>query len=62
MYLTATIRDDNGKVLGVLVLKPKTFASGREGWHGQGKIEVEGKRCQAQAQLVEIRSKESPEE
>ena len=52
--LTATIRDDTGKALGILVLKDKTFTSGKQGWFGNGKIEVEGVRCQAQAQLVKI--------
>ena len=52
--LTATIRDDTGKALGVLVLKDKTFKSGKQGWFGNGKIEVDGVRYQAQAQLVKI--------
>ena len=54
MFLTATIRDDTGQSVGVLVLQPKTFASGKEGWHGQGKIDVDGIRYQAQGQLVKI--------
>jgi len=53
MFLTATIRDDNGASLGVIVLAPKTFRSGKEGWFGQGKIEIDDRRCQA----VQIGSK-----
>jgi hypothetical protein len=60
MFLTATIRDDRGESVGVLVLQPKTFASGKEGWHGQGKIEIEGLRYQCQAQAVRIAGQDSP--
>jgi len=61
--LTATLRDDVGACLGILVLKRKVFRSGREGWHGQGKIEVEGRLCQCQAQVVVIlREAQSVEE
>ena len=59
MILTATIRTDDGQAVGVLVLQPKTFKSGKAGFFGQGKIELEGQRYQAQAQLVEIAAKES---
>jgi len=58
MYLTATLRDEDGKSLGLLVLSPKTFASGRPGWFGVGKIEIAGVRYQCQAQAVEIRAGE----
>jgi len=54
MFLTATIRDDDGKALGVMVLNEKTFSSGRVGWFGQAKLEIEGERYQAQGQLVKI--------
>lgn len=59
MFLTATIRDDNGQSLGVLVLKEKVFKSGKTGFHGVGKLEMEGQRYQTQAQLVAIASKAS---
>ena len=60
MILTATIRNDSGEAVGVLVLQPKTFKSGKVGWFGQGKIEVDGVRYQAQGQLVKIAGQEAP--
>lgn len=54
MILTATVRTDSGEAVGVLVLNPKTFKSGKAGFFGQGKIEVDGVRYQAQSQLVRI--------
>ena len=60
MMLTATIRDDNGQTVGVLVLAEKTFSSGSVGYFGQGKITIDGQRYQSQAQLVAIRSKAEP--
>ena len=57
MFLTATIRDDNGESLGVIVLASKEFRSGSVGYHGQGKVEIAGKRHQVQVQAVEIGSK-----
>ena len=50
--LTCTIRDDVDECLGIIVLKPGRFSRGRSGWQGRGVIEVEGKRCQCQAQAV----------
>jgi len=53
--LTAIVRDERtGGVVGVLVLQPKTFKSGKSGFFGQAKLEIAGKRYQAQAQLVAI--------
>lgn len=57
MHLTATLRDDNGKSLGVIVLATKQFKSGSVGYHGQGKVEINGKRHQVQVQAVQIGSK-----
>jgi hypothetical protein len=57
MILTLTVRDDNGEALGVIVAAPKTFATGSEGYHGQAKITIDGRRFQCQAQLVQIREK-----
>ena len=48
--------------LGVMVLKAKTFASGSRGFHGQGKLEVNGERLQAQCQAVVIGSKDEAKE
>jgi len=55
--LTATIRTDDGQAVGILVLKDKVFRSGKQGYHGQGKIEMNGVRFQAQCQLVAITPK-----
>ena len=55
--LTATIRDDNGQAVGIVVLKDKTFSSGKTGYFGQAKIEINGQRYQAQAQAVAIAPK-----
>ena len=54
MILTATIRTDDGTAVGVLVLQEKTFKSGKVGYFGQAKLEVAGRRHQAQCQLVAI--------
>jgi len=52
--LTTTIRTADGKEVGTLVLKEKVFKSGKAGWFGVGKIEIEGVRYQVQSQLVAI--------
>lgn len=57
MYVDVLFKDQNGNVLGKLVAGEKTFASGSRGFHAQGKVEIDGKRYQCQAQLVEIGSK-----
>ncbi len=57
MILTNLIKDENGQTIDALMLKQKDFSSGSKGYFGQGKLELEGKRYQAQVQLVEIGSK-----
>ena len=52
------IKTDEGETLGRLLADKKTFSSGSHGYYGQGKIEIDGKKYQAQVQLVEIGSKE----
>jgi hypothetical protein len=53
--LTLSIRDENtGQIVGVLVLSPKTFSSGKTGFFGQAKLTIAGERYQAQAQAVKI--------
>ena len=59
MTLTCEIRTLTGESLGVLVLQPKTFASGSTGFYGQGKVDISGKRHQVQVQIVEIGSKDA---
>ena len=60
-FLTVEIRTLSGESVGVLVLKPKTFASGKVGYFAQGKIELDGKRYQSQCQMVEIAAKPKAE-
>lgn len=63
MFLTATLRDDNGESVGVVVLATKTFKTGSVGYHGQGKLEIGGKKHQVTVLAVEIGSKtEEPEQ
>ena len=60
-HLTCEIRTLDGQSLGVLVLAPKTFSSGKEGYFGQAKVLIDGRRYQCQCQLVAIASKQSKE-
>lgn len=57
MNLIAEIKSDDGKVVGVMALPTKAFKTGSRGFYANGKIEIDGKRYQAQIQLVEIGSK-----
>lgn len=64
MVIIAELKTDEGKILGVMTLPPKDFKTGSKGFFANGKLEIEGKRYQAQIQLVEIGSKkpnETPE-
>lgn len=61
MFLTCEIRTADGKTLDVLVLKEKAFKSGKQGFFGQDKIELDGRRYQCQAQVVEIAPKSNAE-
>ena len=64
MVIIAELKTDEGKILGVMTLPPKDFKTGSKGFFANGKLEIEGKRYQAQIQLVEIGSKKAsgPEE
>lgn len=55
--MTATLRDDSGQSVGIIILREKVFKSGKTGFHGQGKLALDGQRYQAQAQLVAIGAK-----
>ncbi len=59
--LTATIRDEDGEPIGILVLSPKVFSSGKQGFFGQGKLVIEDKRYQCQAQCVHIEKPATPD-
>ena len=41
-------------MIGFLLLNPKTFSSGRVGYFGQGKLEVDGDSYRCQAQMVKV--------
>jgi len=57
MYITAELKDDKGQTIAVLTVSPKEFKTGSRGFYGNTKIEMDGKRYQAQIQIVEIGSK-----
>lgn len=59
MLIIAEIKTDDGKLLGVMTLPPKEFKTGSKGYYANSKIELDGKRYQAQIQLVEIGSKKT---
>jgi hypothetical protein len=61
MVIIAELKTDEGKILGVMTLPPKDFKTGSKGFFANGKLEIEGKRYQAQIQLVEIGSKKASE-
>jgi hypothetical protein len=55
--IIAEIKTPDGKLLGMFTLPPKDFKTGSKGYYANGKMEFDGKRYQAQIQLVEIGSK-----
>lgn len=55
--LTATLKDDDGQKLGMVVANPKNFSTGSRGFYGQTRLEIEGKRYLVTLQAVEIGSK-----
>lgn len=55
--IAVDINDNKGERCGLIFAKPKVFKTGSRGYYGIGKVEIEGKRYQAQVQLVEIGSK-----
>ncbi len=57
MALIAEIKTSEGQVVAVMALPIKEFKTGSKGYFANGKIEIDGKRYQAQIQLVEIGSK-----
>lgn len=59
MLIIAEIKTDDGKLLGVMTLPPKEFKTGSKGFYANSKIEIDGRRYQAQIQLVEIGSKKT---
>lgn len=57
MNLVVEIKTTEGQPIAILTLAPKNFKTGSRGFYGQAKLAIEGKRYQAQVQLVEIGSK-----
>jgi hypothetical protein len=57
MALIAEIKTGEGQVVAAMTLPIKEFKTGSRGFYANGKIEIDGKRYQAQIQLVEIGSK-----
>lgn len=62
MFLVAEVKDEAGKVVGLITLPQKQFKTGSRGFYGNTKMEIEGKRYQVQVQMVEIGSKTSDTE
>ena len=61
MTIIAELKSADGKSLGTLAVAPKQFKTGSRGFYANGKLEIDGKRYQAQIQLVEIGSKAAAE-
>lgn len=57
MIIVAEIKTSEGQLLGLFTLPAKEFKTGSKGYYANGKLEIDGKRYQAQIQLVEIGSK-----
>jgi hypothetical protein len=62
MNLIVEIKTAEGQPVAVLSVEPKNFKTGSRGYHGQAKVDFEGKRYQTQLQMVEIGSKNAPAE
>lgn len=60
MSLIVEIKTAEGQTIALLTVDAKNFKTGSRGYHGQGKIDFEGKRYQTQVQMVEIGSKGTP--
>lgn len=50
----------DGNVIGVQSLNAKEFKTGSRGYHATTKMEIEGKKHQANFQFVEVGSKPKP--
>lgn len=58
--LIVEIKTAEGQTIALLTVDQKNFKTGSRGFHGQGKVDFEGKRYQTQVQMVEIGSKNTP--
>lgn len=61
MILTAVVRDTNDQTIGTITLQEKQFKTGSKGFWAQDKVTINGKRYQAQVQLVLIKGQEEGE-
>jgi hypothetical protein len=59
MNIIVELKTDAGQLIGLMTVLPKDFKTGSKGYFASSKVEIEGKRYQAQIQLVEIGSKTS---
>jgi hypothetical protein len=57
MNIIVELKTDAGQLISLMTVPPKDFKTGSKGFFASGKVEIEGKRYQAQIQLVEIGSK-----
>lgn len=57
MKIQVVFTTEDGTKVGEMSVDEKQFKTGSRGFHGQGKLEVNGKRYQTQVQMVEIGSK-----
>jgi hypothetical protein len=60
MNLIVEIKTAEGQTIALLTVEQKNFKTGSRGFHGQAKIDFDGKRYQTQLQMVEIGSKNTP--
>jgi hypothetical protein len=57
LYVVVTIKSDTGEVVGEMLANEKQFKTGSRGFYANAKFDIQGKRYQAQIQLVEVGSK-----
>lgn len=62
MAVLVTIKDPTGNVAGELLATDKTFRTGSRGFYGCGKVMPDGRKYQAQVQLVLVGSRKAREE
>ncbi len=62
MNIIVELKSDAGQLIGLMTVPPKDFKTGSKGFFASGKVEIDGKRYQAQIQLVEIGSKTATKE
>lgn len=60
MNIIVELKTDAGQLIGLMTVPPKDFKTGSKGYFTSGKVDIDGKRYQAQIQLVEIGSKTTP--